>query len=139
MVTKADKLFFSFTNGDQVIIIGSRKINQVDLSAEFDSYDITSIYGRSVSGCIPMPPSYNLTGSMRGFIQVVGNSFEEAMLNLLIAFREEEREEEEQARLAAERAAEYAAQRQSYDDEDDWDYYDEDFDDYCNCWDCGQG
>lgn len=146
MVTKPDKLFFSFTNDDKVYIIGSRKVTQVDVSAEFEGYDITSLYGTSVSGCIPSIPSYNLTGNMRGFIQVVGNSFEEAMFNLLLAFREEEQEEQRQALLAAERAAEYASRREALTD-DDIDYYDnyydgdDDYDDYdydddCDCYWC---
>lgn len=140
ILTKADKLIFSFTQDDKVYIIGSRKVDQIDLSAEYDRYEIDSLYGGyGASGCIPMPPSYSLTGSMRGFIQTVGNTFEEAMFNLLLAFREEEQEEKRQAAMAAERAAAYEAERQAYDDEGYWDNYDYDYDDgYCSCWDCGQ-
>lgn len=139
--TRPDRIFFSFIQDEKVIIMGSRKVNEIELNLEFDSLDITH-FGSPERIYEYINPEYRLNGSMQGFIQVTGNSFEEAMFNLLLAFREEERKEEE-AREAARLAAENWTRSPSASgsvsfrcsdpecscEDDDWDYYDRDYDD----------
>ena len=141
MTTKVDKLIFSFVQEDKVIVIGSRKVHTLDLSMDFDELDITA-FGSPERVYIPGSPEYSLACRMRGFTQVVGSTYEEALFNLILAFREEERKEEEireAARIANENWTRSPSASGSIGyrcsdpecscEEDDWDYYDRDYDD----------
>lgn len=136
ITAKPDKFFFSFTQDDKIVIIGSRKVNRFDLSLDFDSFDVSTFGRPEALTYISEAPRYNYSGSVKGFFQVIGDTFEEALSRLLEAFEKEE-QEEEAIRAAAEAARQEWTRSPSAsggwwnDDYGDDDYdYDDDYYDY---------
>lgn len=127
-VTEPKWLVWCMEKEDGFIMMGSRKINQLDVqvSQEFDT-----LYDTLFMKPIFLSRTYMLSGQFGGFIAVVAPTEFEAFTSLMSALREEERkEEEEKARLQAQREERQREADEITDndwgDYDDWDYYEDD-------------
>lgn len=86
---------------DGFMAMGSRKINQLDFSAQREFDDVTSFgYSRAASS-VPTISSYDLTSSLRGATMVVGKTELEALCSLITLFKEEETKEKQDKELFA--------------------------------------
>ena len=91
--TKANWMLWCMENKEGFVMIGSRKINQLNLEANMEFDDLNPFNSFSISSCLPMQMSYELTGSLAGFTMVTGKTEFEAFITLMHTFQEEERKE----------------------------------------------
>lgn len=95
--SKINLLFWCIETEEGFTAYGSRKINQLELDANwhFDDYMTMDnpFHTPYASGGISRTPDYDLTTSMRGFTMVTGKTEMEAIFQLFAAFKEEEYQE----------------------------------------------
>lgn len=97
-VTNPTWLMWCVESDSGFIAIGTRKINELNLEADYGFDGEYSMFSSPyASGGVYINPSYNMTGAMRNFTMVSGKTEMEALFGLLRAFADEEAEEKRQA------------------------------------------
>lgn len=102
-ITKANCIIWTIQNEQGFMALGSRKVQQLELNAEYgygDYWEMRDFSGRLLFA--DKAPDdirqWNLTGALAGFTTVVGDTELEAIFTLINAFRAEELEEKRQAK-----------------------------------------
>lgn len=103
--TKPKWIIWCTETANGFTIMGSRKVNQLDLEVDYawHDMDLFSILSPAASGCVPSPHIYKLTGNLAGFTMVVAKTEMEAFVTLMHTFQQEEACEKAESEKIAER------------------------------------
>lgn len=102
MASKANWIIWCIDSEDGFTMLGSRKVNGLDLEVNYGSYmeDLSIFRTPGASGGY-LSYTYSLTGLLAGFTMVVAKTEFEAFITLMHTFQEEERLEKVEAERRA--------------------------------------
>lgn len=99
---------------DGFMMIGSRKVNQLDIEVKHDFLDSTRFLGYGETSYAPITRDFDIAGSVRGFTTVTGKTELECLVSLLSTFQQEEQCEKAEAETVANRAKEEKKRKKAH-------------------------